>query len=296
MWSRALGVLSSLLPLTICAADPAAEIRLTECRIKLIDQVTLAADQSGVLEFVEPREGATVTSRQKLAGVRDDVAEANLAVAHQKAEYIAEIEAKQKAYEIAVNEHEQALVANRSQVNTVPKLEIERLKLAKELASFEIERAKHEHKLHQLNRDLAEKELAQFFISAPFTGVVTRVFKLKGEAVRQGDPVLELTSTDRLRVEGWLELADSFAVSAGARVKVRLNVPDVDLPVEQRVFEGRVSFVDVVVEPVSQRVKVWADVINQNQLLRAGLLADMTIERDAAAASTTPVVRGPASR
>jgi multidrug resistance efflux pump len=255
-------------------------VHLKECRIKLIDQVTLAADQSGIIDFVEPREGDAVMARQKIAGVRDEVAKANLAIARQKAGYTAEIEAKQKAHEIASNEYEQALAANRSQAKTVPQLEVERMRLARELAAFEIQKAQHEHTLNGLSRDLAERELAQFLIAAPFSGVITRVFKHKGEAVRQGDPVLELTSTDRLRVEGWLELPDSFSVSAGCRVKVRLSIPDADLPVEQRVFEGRVSFVDVVVEPVSQRVKVWADVINQDNLLRAGLLADMNIERN----------------
>jgi multidrug efflux pump subunit AcrA (membrane-fusion protein) len=274
---------------TAWGAEPPPEpLRLTECRIKVIDQVTLAADQAGVLGFLECREGDAVQARQRMAGVRDDVVAAQLAIARQKAEYVAEIEAKQKAHEIAINEHEQSLAANRAQASTVPRLEIERLKLAKELAAFEIVKAQHELKLNQLHLHLAEQELAQFAIAAPFSGVVTHVFKHKGEAVRPGDPVLELTSTERLRVEGWLELADSFSVAAGARVKVRLNIPDVDLPVEGRSFEGRVSFVDVVVEPVSQRVKVWADVVNQDQVLRAGLMADMTIERSPFPVAATP--------
>lgn len=272
------------------AAPPGARsqpIRVTECRVKVIDQVTLAADQAGVLEFVESREGDTVAARQRLAGVRDDVAAANLALATAQAEYVAEIEAKQKAHEIAVNEHKQALAANDRQRNTVPQLEVERLRLAIELALFEIEKARHEHHLSILRKELAEKELEQYLIAAPISGVITHVYKHKGEAVRPGDPVLELTSTDRVRVEGWLDLATSLRVTTGDKVRVQLNIPDVDVPVEQRVFDGRVSFVDLVVEPVSQRIRIWADVINQDNLLRPGLdQAVMTIEPSPVTAST----------
>lgn len=273
----------------LSAAPPATKpqpIRVTECFVKVIDQVTLAADQAGVLEFVEPREGDTVAARQRLAGVRDDVAAANVALATAQAEYVAEIAAKEKAHDIAVNEEKQAHLANQTQRNTVPQLEVERLRLAKELASFEIEKARHEHRLSNLRKELAERELEQYVIAAPIGGVITHVYKFKGEAVRAGDPVLELTSTDRVRVEGWLELASGLHVTAGDRVRVQLNIPDVDLPIEQRVFEGKVSFVDVVVEPVSQRIKVWADVVNQDNLLRAGLQADMTIEPSSLAAAS----------
>ena len=48
-------------------------------------------------------------------------------------------------------------------------------------------------------RNEAQAQLDTFSIRAPFAGVVTRVHRGKGEAVRQGDQVLELVSTQRVR-------------------------------------------------------------------------------------------------
>lgn len=253
------------------------EVLLQDCRIKLIDQLTLAADRNGVVADAPFREGESVTARQRVASLRDEVARAQLAVAQAKAEYTAEISAKEKAYAIALNEHRQALEANRETARTVPILEVERLRLAAEQASFEIEEAKQKLLISKLERDQMQAELSTYAIVAPINGVVTNVFKKRGEAVRQGDPVLELTSTERVRVDGQLSLADAYRVKQGAKVFVQLDVADHDLPGEDRVFEGRVTFVNVEVAQSLKTVKVSADVVNPDNVLRAGLTARMRI-------------------
>ena len=105
--------------------------------------------------------------------------------------------------------------------------------------------------LHRLQRDLKQTDLAAYSILAPFDGIVTKVYKQRGEAVRQGDPILELTNTDHVRVEGWVDLDYAWRLSLGNRVAVRLNIPDIELPVEEIVFEGRITFIDVSVQPVT---------------------------------------------
>ncbi|MDP1797583.1 MAG: HlyD family efflux transporter periplasmic adaptor subunit [Planctomycetaceae bacterium] len=264
------------------------EIVLVGCRVKIIDQIPLASDRAGVLSEMNLREGDPITGRQRVARIRDDVIQAQLAIAEQKANYTAEVSAKDKAYLIAVNEYRQAVNANRETARTVPEIEVERLKLAAELASFEIEKAKQDLQVHKLERDQASAELQAYGITAPFSGVVTKIFKKRGEAVRQGDPVIELTSTERVRVDGWLELPDSFRVSQGMPVKVQLDIENYDLPEEKQIFDGRVTFVDVVVEPTGEKVKISAEVVNHDNILRAGLTARMSIIPGTAAV-VTPV-------
>lgn len=274
----------------------AADLVIPDCRVKIIDQLPLASDRAGVLADMNLREGETVVARQRIARLRDDVIQAQLAIAQQKAEYTAEVFAKEKAHQISQNVYQQALEANRENPRTVPKLELEKMRLDMELASFEIERAKHDLQVHKLERDQAAAELQAYAILSPVSGVVTKIFKHRGEAVRQGDPVIEITSTDRVKVEGWLTLTQSFQVAQGTPVKVQVDIEDEELPIEKQVFEGRVTFVDVVVEPTKGMVKVTAEVINHDNILRAGLKARMTVaaSNPKTAAKTVPAT--PASQ
>lgn len=296
-----LALLAAFVAPLLCAADPAskpaAAIEIGRCRIKLIDQVTLASDRSGIISYVEAEEGHEVQEGQKIAGLQDEVAAANLAVAQKKSENDVEIRFSTKAAELAQAEYDKALEANKIVKNAVPDIEVRRLKLAAEKSALQIEQADHQRKLDALNRDQAQAELNTYRVKVPFDGTVTRVFKHKGEAVRQGDPILELASTRRVRVEGDLDIQHLTHVRPGCRVVVQLDIPEVDLDIEKETFEGRVEFVDVNVQPVSRQVRIWARVQNRGDFLRAGLTARMVITPDASA--STPANgerRQPASR
>ena len=252
-------------------------IELTRCRIKLIDKVTLASDRAGILKFVEPKEGATVERDKPVAGLVDDIARAKLARVSKEAENDIEIRFSKKAADVAKNDLEQALLANERVPGAVPGIEISQLRLKAEKSVLQIEQAEHSLEISELARDEASAELKTYEISAPFSGIVTRVFKHKGEAVRQGDPIMEIVNTERIRAEGHVDIADIWNVQIGDSVEVYLDIPDVDLAVEKEKFTGRIVFIDVEVEPVRRRVRVWADLANRDGMLRAGLTARMKI-------------------
>lgn len=275
-------------------SEPALEsdakpIHLTRCHIKLIDTAVLASDRPGIIAYVEPEEGDPVHAGQQVAGLRDEVAQAELAVAELEAKNDVEIRYAKKATEVAKAEHEVALEANRRVPKAVPEVEVNRLKLAAERSELQIERAEMDRDIAIEKRNEAEAQLKMYQIKATFDGVVTRVHKHEGEAVRQGDPILEIKSTDRVRVEGYVNIRDIWRVKRGDRVQVHLDIPDADLEVEKRVFEGKIVFPDVTADPVNKTVMVWAEVANPDNILRAGLPAVMTIwpEEPVAAAPTT---------
>jgi len=258
----------------------ASRITLSRCRVKLIDQVTLASDQIGILDFVEPEEGDRVRANQQIAGLKDDLAQAMYAIAKKKAENDIQKRYSRKAADLAATELLKAKDANRQVEGTVPDIEVQRLQLALEKSELSIELADDEYLIAQLEAGEAEARLKMYRLEAPFDGVVTQIYKRKGEAVRQGDPILELVNTDRVRVEGRVEIKDVWKMRPGMTVHVRLEIPDVDLPEEQQTFEGRVVFVDVTVQPVTREVRVWAEVANANNILKDGLTATMTIDTD----------------
>ena len=294
MWriSRTAAVLAGVMASTLWVADgtsaePAVEghsepIVIHECRLKLMDQADLASDRVGILDFVEPEEGDAVTRGQQVAGLRDDVAEAALATAEKQAQNDIEVRFAIKAAEVAEVEHKMSVEANRRSANSIAEMEIRRLLLASERSLLQVEQSEHQMEINKLTRDEAQAELATYQVVAPFDGVVTRVYRSRGQAVRQGDPILELTSTARVRVEGYVDIADVWDLRAGAPVEVQLDIAGVDLKVEEETFAGRIVFVDVTVQPVTGQVRVWAEVANRDNILRAGLTATMTIQRDGA--------------
>jgi len=258
-------------------------VRIEKCRITLIDHVTLASDRTGILKSVEFKEGATVTHGTQVALIADEVAKATLAVAEKKATNEVEVNFAKVAKEAAETEHGRLIEANKKSgdgIKSVSLLEIDKARLAADKAGLTIGQAEHELAVNKLDRNVKAAELKTYSVLAEFDGVVTRVFKKKGEAVRQGDPVVEIVNTDKVRVEGRVELADLRYVRVGAKTLVRLNVEGLDLPEEKEVFEGKITFVDLVSDPVSGSTRVYAEVQNRDNILRAGLVAEMEIEID----------------
>lgn len=260
-------------------------IDIANCSIKLLDDVVLSSDRGGVIGRLDVREGDAVRERDLVVLLKDEVARAALATAEREADSDIEIRYAEKAAEVARAEYDKALDANRRVEGTVPAVEVRRLKLAAEKSTLEIESARYRHDLNGLKRDETAVQVQTFRVEAPFDGIVTRVHRAKGESVRQGDPILELSNTRRVRVEGYIALRDTWGVSAGQEVRVRLDLPDVDLPVEKEIFPGRVVFVDVKAAPVTGGVRVWAEVENADNVLRAGLTARMQILADSESAA-----------
>jgi membrane fusion protein, multidrug efflux system len=253
-------------------------IVVPDCRVLLLDQVTLAADRSGVLSATMPREGDRVKEGQIVARLRDSVAVAAVAVARKKADNDVEVRYAEKAAAVARTEYERSVEANRRLAGTVPDIELKRLQLAAERATLQIEQASHDLEVKRLERVQAEADLGTYTVEAPFDGVITRVIRSRGESVRQGDPVVEVASTARVKIEGEIPLKQGFRVKPGQTVAVQLELDDLPPDVEKKAFAGKIVFVDVTAQPVSGRIRIWAEVENQENLLRAGLPAKMTIE------------------
>lgn len=270
--------------LLLCSAASAAEpqdaapIVIEQCRIKFLDQVTLAADRAGIIDTVTPREGSKVESGAVVAKLRDEIARAAYDAARQNAANDVAVRFAKKSSEVADAEYRKALETNRIASRAVTEVELLRLKLTAEKSKLEIEQAEHELEASRIKLRQAEAELSTHRITTPFAGVVTQVLKLPGEAVRQGDPLLELSNSKRVRVEGYVSINDLWRIRPGSPVQVQLDIPNAELEVEQEKFEGAVVFVDLSVQPVIQQVRVWAEVENRDDILRAGLTARMVVQ------------------
>lgn len=259
---------------------PSGVVVAQRSRVILEDEATLASDRPGILGFVEPDEGDQVTAGQQVAGLKDAVAKAALAVAARTAESDVDIRYAEKAAAVAVEVLRKSEQANVQNPGNVPQVQISQLRLDAERAKLQIEKAEFDRGIAELERDQAAAELETYQIVSPLDGIVTEVLKHAGEAVQQGDPILRVVRTDVVRVEGDVSVADAFRVQPGDSVKVRLDSSKLQgLPKElaDREFEGKIGFVDPTAKLVSNTVRVWATVPNEGNFLKAGLPAVMEI-------------------
>jgi multidrug efflux pump subunit AcrA (membrane-fusion protein) len=282
----------------------AAKITLPKSRVYLIKTVTLASDIPGIIKAVNAKEGDEVEANLNIVQLNDDSAKARLKIAEEKAKNDIDIKYSEIAAEVAENEYKIALQVNEkfkkyvdSKTDISPPLEMKRLKLSSDKSYFQIDKSKAEHVIAGLTRDEAVVELKKFRILTPFKGVVTEILKHPGEAVRQGEAILEMVNTDVVKVEGEFPYAYINKIRVGQKVIVRnltarlskgtstIKYYNTDLKsssheIKNKIFNGKITFIDVKVNPGRGSVIIRAEVENQDNLLRDGLLADIIINLD----------------
>ncbi len=256
-------------------APKSSTITAKDCAIAIIDSALLAADRPGILDYLELEDGDEVQANQKVAGLKDGVARSALATATEKARNDVQERYADKATQFANKELEIAKDANLKLPGTVPLLEVQKLVLAAERGSLQVEQAQAERTIAILTKGEAEENLKTYEVMAPpYDCRVSKVLKKKGEAVRQGDPIIEVISTRRMKIEGYVTPAESFAIKPGDVVAVQLREP---AEYANMKFPGVVKFVDPRVVGGKQ-VMVTAYVNNTKEILKDGLPAVMTIQ------------------
>ena len=71
----------------------------------------------------------------------------------------------------------------------------------------------------------AEAQTRRFWVESPINGRIMKLLKNQGEFAKAGDPILEVQGTDRVRIEGKLDIGYSEVVRPGMRVLVEPSRP-----------------------------------------------------------------------
>jgi len=281
-WKRFVFIAMTIAVAGGSSSGTAAEIPVGECKATYVKRVTLAVDRPGLIAFV-PEEGAQVRAADVAVQLRNDVPKANLAVALARAGNDAPIQVEQKMMESAKLEYESSLEANRQSGKerlAYPLTHIARLKLAFEASMYKVEAARQEKLIATAYVEQSRIELETYRTQAPFSGAVTQVFKQVGEAVQQGEPIVELVNTDQLRIEGFVTLQDAVLIRPGMPVKVQFEIPaEGGGPPTLSDVQGQLGYVDVSVHTLSNRVRIWAVIDNSNRRFLEGLPVTMFVVR-----------------
>jgi len=129
------------------------------------------------------------------------------------------------------------------------------------------------YKMAKANLDMAQAQLDNCDIRAPFSGVIVQKFRNEGEMVAQPmgmpstPPLVVLMDISRVKVEVDIPEKRIGEVKVGQSAYVTVDgYPD-------KIFEGRVINVVPFVDPVSRTFKVKIEVPNEGKLLKSGMFA-----------------------
>lgn len=118
---------------------------------------------------------------------------------------------------------------------------------------------------------LARKRLDDTRLVAPISGVISRRAIEVGATVAPGQPVFTIVALDPVRVRVGVPEADVGHITEGAAATVRI-------PALDESFAGRVTLVGVAADPATRSYTVEILVPNPARRLRAGMVAEATIE------------------
>ena len=263
-----------MFPLVSRSESPEPTMTVKNCRITLTKRAALAGSRMGILQDLDVAEGDVVEQGQIVATLRDEQAQQALAIAQKEMSNSVELRLYKKISELATLEYSKAVELNRSIPGGFSDLDIKKLRLAAEKSVLQIEQADFLQQMAALRKKEAEVILESYRITAPFSGVVLQVHKQQGEAIGNGEVVVEIANFDTMRVEGFIPVTSSEKIQPGAIVVV-----DVAGMGSQRInrFDGRIKHISPIVNEVSQEVRIWAEVKNRKNLLKDGLPATMRV-------------------
>lgn len=280
-----------LAALTLTWAGPdksAANLKLDSVLVTLIEQVEVPAQEAGVLASLAVKEGQLV-SENTLLGQIDD-SEAQIALSKARIEFEnarkqaandVKVRYAKKSTEVAAADLKRATDARERFEKSVSDTELDRLKLALQKATLEIEQTQHDFEIAQFNKQvtenhvaLAERNVSRRKIVSPITGMVVQINKHRGEWVEPGKNVLRILRMDSLRAEGFVKADDVKEDLTGRKTILTASIPGRDM----LEFTGKVVFVSPEINPVNGQIRVWAEIENRDLLLRPGMRATLAIE------------------
>lgn len=274
-------------------APDAAVLELPSCLVSLIDEVSLPAQEAGVLQEIVAKEGVRFKAGDVLGKVdetetllRQKAAKYKLDVADEKATNRAPVDLARKVIDMYKAEYDESIAINERSAGAIPPTQLRKQRVYWEKGASDYIVAEMDFKIAGLERNVTEaeleavaNELERRTLRAPFNGVVVEMYRRQSEWVQPGEPVLRFVRMDRLRIEGFVDAREvSPGQVDGAIVEITVTLPG-DL---QEKMSGTISYVNPEVGS-NREYRVWAEVDNPPGhggypwLLRPGTTAGMVI-------------------
>lgn len=256
------------------------KVEIKNAQLKPFLTVSVAAGLAGIIDEVQVQEGDVIGLGDVLVKVRDEEARSNhqraklaLETALIKANRDVDVRLAEKSAEVAEQELNRTLKANELAPDTYPVNEVERYRLVWERSKIDIERSKLDQQLALLAKQQAEIEVSQtqqtidrHTIKCRMKAMVVSVDKHVGEWVDPSTKILEVMSTERLRVEGFLDGEVASSIQKGRSVDVTISIGNA-----KKSTVGKVIFVSPIANPANGQVRIFVEIENKDADFRPGM-------------------------
>lgn len=262
---------------------PSETLVLDELAIlEWIERADVAALREGVIQTVELWPGMPVKKDGEIGRLHMETAELTVAKAEVASKAHAAEEKARAQQQLALSVVATNVRLNKRDPNMVSKEEMLKAEAEVNVATAMIQEAIEQRKLAEAELNLALQLVKEHTISAPFDGIVYDRLKNPGESVRANEAVVRLGNLDRLRAWSYVPLEYAYRVEVGQIVEIQPRLQGsrgAQLPIEQKRFRGKITFVDPQIQPVAETaVRIYAEFENRDHELRPGLKAVMTIQ------------------
>ena len=209
--------------------------------------VTVAAEESGVIRELYVEKGARVAAGQPIAKIDDRV------LAAQAEQAAAEAALAKETWE------RQRRLWEEERIGT-------------EIAYL---RARYAAETADANARALAARLERTTIRAPVSGILDARFVEIGNMVAPGTPVARVVDSDPVKVVGGVPERFAGDVRRGGAVRITFDV------LQGREFEGRIAFVGTVVDAQSRTFPIEVEVPNPGGDIKPGMVANISATRRA---------------
>lgn len=245
--------------LFVGASATAAEI---EGFIKPFREINVAASESGIISKIDVREGECVHEGDVLTILQQDVLRATLEIASKAKDARGQLHSAVADLRVKADRlgNLEALLRN----NHASQEEVDRATGEKEIAEAHVLAAQESLQVKELEYRRIKQLLEQRTVRAPIDGVITEIYKDKGESVSPIDAiVLTIVQLDPLLATFSIPSRQASELANGQTVELRIDSADTPA-------DGIVEFVSPVVNAKSGTVVIKVRLPNPDGQYRSG--------------------------
>ncbi len=232
------------------------------------ETVNLAAPEAGIIQQLQVRQGETVTAKQPIALLDNQVLYATLESARAKAASKGPVQAAEAAFrqrQSRLNHMRQL----RKEGHGSPE-EVERAESDAEVAKANLVTAREDAKANAFEVKRIEAQIERRTIRSPIDGVISYIAKRPGEFATATDPtVATIVQIDKLRVIFHVPTEQLANLRVRDQVKVRFTSGD-------RETTASVDFISPVTDAESNLVRVEVIIDNSDGKFRSGVRCVMS--------------------
>jgi len=231
---------------SVITVEPASvkDVLVLPGEAEAFQDVRLAADKNGLVEWIDPTEGREVVADQLLAKI--DVSALKAA-----------LDSAEASFKLS-----DSFYQRRKQL-------FERGASAKE----ELDRSITERTLALSNLRKARVEYERGFLRSPINGLVNKIHVDVGEYVDRGTPVIDLVNVVKIKINVNVPEIDVYYFNVGEKAMVTIDA----LP--GRSMTGTIDFVAYKADPVTKTFQVRVVIFNQGRDIRPGMIARVAFLR-----------------